>query len=370
MKKLTVTQPMLPLWEDFLREIQDLWETHQLANEGPKHQRLQKALQMYLSCPPLLLFSHGHQALECAWEALALEGEVITTPYTFSSTTHALVRKGLKPVFCDVCPEDATMDASLIEALITPDTVAIFPVHVYGHVCDVEAIGRLAQRYHLKVIYDAAHAFGVEYQNKSIACYGDITMFSFHATKVFHTLEGGALVCAEDEVLKRLALLRNFGIEDQEHVVAVGTNAKMNEMQAAMGLCNLNIVDQEMAKRKVLAEQYERNVRTMQGIDLFRRRSSKHNYAYMPVLVQGTKNRRDAVFTKLRDEGILVRKYFYPLTSEFACYHQESYAATPIAKSLSERVLALPLYGDLTLDEVDWVCYSLQKALGPNTYGS
>lgn len=299
-------------------------------------------------------------ALELTLQAMNLQGEVITTPFTFASTTHAIVRNGLVPVFCDIDPETYCMDASKIEKLITDRTCAIMPVHVYGNVCNIEEIERIAHKYELKVIYDAAHTFGESYKGKGIGSFGDVSCFSFHATKVFNSIEGGA-VCFKDKQLDaKLYELKNFGIHGPEEVPAVGANAKMNEFCAAMGLCNLRHVDEEIAKRKIVVERYRERLGGVDGIQLNCIQGDvKSNYAYFPVVfeerVYGAS--RAEVFDKLAENGIGARKYFYPLTNTFECFHGTyDVAETPVALHISKRVLTLPLYADLALEDVDRIC--------------
>ena len=293
-------------------------------------------------------------------QALGLSGEVITTPFTFASTTHAIVRSGLSPGIRDINPQDFTIDVSKIEALITDKTTAIVPVHVYGNVCNVDAIEEIAQKYGLKVIYDAAHTFGVKYKDRGIGSYGDISCYSFHATKVFHTIEGGA-VCFKDEKLKDLiGRLKDFGIYDEESVTEIGPNAKMNEFCAAMGLCNLRHIDDEIAKREKVVQRYRERLEHIEGVQLSPiQKDVVSNYAYFPVVFweEAFGTGRDEVKQKLGDSNIGARKYFYPLTSSFACYEgQYSENNLLVAKKISDRVLTLPLYADLSLEEVDQIC--------------
>ena len=360
MKNILVTRSSMPPLEEYVEEIKSLWETHWLTNMGKKHAELEQKLADYLQVPNIALFTNGHMALELTIQAFELKGEVITTPFTFVSTTHAIVRNGLKPVFCDVDPETYTIDTKKMESLITDRTQAIVPVHVYGQPCDVEEIKRIANKYNLRVIYDAAHAFGVKYNGKGIGGYGDASMFSFHATKVFNSIEGGAACYRDPEIGDRLYRLRNFGIMDEETVDAVGANAKMNEFQAAMGLCNLRHIEEEKGKRKKVFERYKVHLDQIEGIrTLSIKENIEYNYAYFPVLfddrVLGCS--RDDVDKKLKSNGIYPRKYFYPITSSFGCYkHAYSVEDTPVAYDLSQRVLALPMYADLEIDMVDHIC--------------
>ena len=285
---------------------------------------------------------------------------MITTPFTFASTTHAIFRNGLMPVFCDVDPDSYTIDANKIEGLITEKTVAIVPVHVYGNICDVETIDRIAKAHNLKVIYDAAHAFAVKYKGVSSANFGDASMFSFHATKVFNTIEGGAVCLPNDKLVDTLMDMKNFGIRGPESCVFVGGNAKMNEFQAAMGICNLRHLEHELSKRKTVMEQYFSRLDGIEGITLCNpQKNVEPNYAYIPVVFDGYGANRDEVFERLGEQEIYARKYFYPLTSSFECYAELPTAnieKTPIAAHLAECVLTLPLYSDLALEEVDRIC--------------
>ena len=358
MKQIQVTRSSMPEFEEYIEEIRELWDTHWLTNMGTKHKNLESQLLYYLNVPNITLFTNGHLALECIIAALDLRGEVITTPFTFASTTHAIVRNGLKPVFCDINPDDYTIDVEKIESLITEKTSAIIPVHVYGNVCDVEAIERIAKKYNLKVIYDAAHTFGVTVNGQGIGTFGDASMFSFHATKVFNTIEGGAVTYNDSSIKQVLNDLKNFGITGPETVEYVGGNAKMNEFQAAMGICNLRHVNGEIIKRKKVVERYIENLKDITGIQLSKKQVDvESNYAYFPVVFDGYKMTRDEVFEKLKDNDIIARKYFYPLTNSFECYKdQYDVDETPVAKYIAERVLTLPLYADLPLEDVDRIC--------------
>lgn len=363
---IPVTRSSMPALDEYVAEIAPLWESRWLTNMGEKHKELESMLRERLGVPAVALFCNGHQALECVLEALGLPHgcEVITTPFTFASTTHAISRKGLVPVFADIEPKTYTIDPGSIERLITPRTCAIVPVHVYGNLCDVDAIQDIADRYGLKVIYDAAHAFGVERDGISAATFGDASMFSFHATKVFNTIEGGA-VCVKDESLYQvLNHWKNFGISGPEDVDYVGGNAKMNEFSAAMGICNLRHLDGEISKRKLVDERYREGFANVTGVTLCDTPSNvKHNYAYMPVVFEDKFGAsRDEVFEALRAEGVFARKYFYPLASDYACY-RAVYASerTPVAKEISSRVLTLPMYADLALEDVDRICQIVKR---------
>ena len=352
----------MPEFEEYIEEIKDIWDTHWMTNMGSKHNLLEEKLAEYLKVAHVSLFSNGHMALEMLIQALGLSGEIITTPYTFASTTHAIVRNGCVPVFCDINPNDYTIDVTKLESLITDRTSAILTVHVYGNICNVEEIGRIAKKHGLKVIYDAAHTFGVEYKGRGIASFGDASMFSFHATKVYNTIEGGAICFGEGQgALKEdLYGLKNFGIRGEEVVDAVGANSKMNEFQAAMGLCNLRHVDGEIAKRKAVAQRYREHLSEVPGICLVKEQADvKQNYAYFPVVFEpeifGCD--RDAVYDALKEKQIFTRKYFYPTTNSFACYRNHyDPADTPVALAVSKKVLTLPMYADLRLEQVDMIC--------------
>lgn len=360
--KINVTRSSMPDFEEYCEEIKDLWDSHWLTNMGAKHKQLEAELKKYLNTPNITLYTNGHLALENVIAAMNFPdgGEVITTPFTFASTTHAIVRNGLVPIFCDVNPKDYTIDVTKIEELITNKTCAIVPVHVYGNLCDVDAIADIAKKYNLKVIYDAAHAFGVTYKGVSSANFGDASMFSFHATKVFNTIEGGA-VCYPDEGLTQVLNDRkNFGIRGPESCTYIGGNAKMNEFQAAMGLCNLRHLGAELEKRKKVVEHYRERLAGIYGIVLCAPQADvEPNYAYFPVVFDGYKYNRDQIFAMLGEQNIVARKYFYPITNSFECYKDYPTAGaekTPVAKYLSDRVLTLPLYADLAIEDVDKIC--------------
>ena len=358
--KILVTRSSMPDFEEYTKEIADIWESRWLTNMGSKHQKFQEQLKEYLDVEDLDLLTNGHMALELSMQALNLQGEVITTPFTFASTTHAIVRNGLEPVFCDINPVDFTMDVTKIERLITDKTCAIAPVHVYGNICNVEEIERIAKKYDLKVIYDAAHTFGVKYKGKGIGSYGDVSCFSFHATKVFHSIEGGAACFKDKSFGKELYRLKNFGIRNAEVVDGVGANAKMNEFCAAMGICNLRHVDQDIAMRKAVVERYRQHLEGVEGLTLNPiQKDVEPNYAYFPVIfdekVFGSS--RNEVMDALEQQGIGARKYFYPITSSFDCFHGKyDVHKTPVALHISKRVLTLPLYSELALEDVDRIC--------------
>ncbi len=354
---INVTRSSMPSFEAFCDEIRPLWESRWLTNQGLKHQALEEALKAFLDAPYLTLFVNGHQALEGILRAMDLEGEVITTPFTYASTTHAITRTGLKPVFCDVRPDNLTLDPALIEPLITDKTCAILPVHVYGNLCDVDAIKLIADRYQLKVIYDAAHVFGVRKGEKNVAAFGDASMLSFHATKVFHSIEGGAVIYHDPTLVDRLNAEKCFGLDDFEYS---GGNSKMNEFQAAMGLCNLRIIQDEINKRAVVAERYMANLKDIDGLTCWTpEKDITPNYAYFPVLFGADRFglTRDEVSDLLAQEDIYARKYFYPLTSAFPCYVGKiDPGYTPVAEKAAADVLCLPMYADLDIHDVDLIC--------------
>ena len=357
---INVTRSSMPDFEEYCAEIRELWDSHWLTNMGVKHKTLEAELRTLLGCEYLTLFTNGHLALENIIEAFDLHGEIITTPFTFASTTHAIVRCGCRPVFCDIDPETFTLDPGKLESLITGKTVAILPVHVYGNLCDVDAIDAIAKKRGLPVIYDAAHAFAVERDGVSAGAFGDAAMFSFHATKVFNTIEGGAVCVRNAEMLQRLCDLKNFGIHGPESTPYVGGNAKMNEFCAAMGLCNLRHLEAEIAKRRAVAERYDARLAGVPGLRLNRiPENVRFNYAYYPVVFDGYKYTRDEVFDRLAEKDIIARKYFYPLTNAFECYRGLpgfDPAAAPIAAHTADRVLTLPMYADLPLETVDTIC--------------
>lgn len=358
--QIPVTKSFLPPIEEYVNEIAPVWDSRWLTNMGAKHEELAGKLRKLVGVEHIALLANGHLALEVALEALQLSGEVITTPFTFASTTQAIVRSGLTPVFCDICPDDFTMDPSKIERLITPSTTAILPVHVYGNICDVDEIARIAQKYGLKVIYDAAHAFGEERDGLNVGTFGDLSMFSFHATKVFHTIEGGAIACHDKQLFDRISALKNFGQYTPEDIGEIGGNAKMNEFQAAMGICNLRYLDRVIAARKMVADVYRKRLNGKKGITICaEKRNVKSNYAYFPVLIDPERfgMDRDQLRDKLLVRGIHTRKYFYPATNEFRCYQGKfELQDTPIAKKMAEQVLVLPLYADLQVEDVERIC--------------
>lgn len=358
--KILVTRSSMPSLEEYVEEIQSVWDSHWLTNMGPKHIELQKELQAYLDVENVELLTNGHMALELSLQAMNLQGEVITTPFTFASTTHAIVRNGLTPVFCDIDPVTYTIDVKKLEGLITDRTCAIVPVHVYGNICNIDEIERIAHKHELKVLYDAAHTFGETYKGQGIGNFGDASCFSFHATKVFNTIEGGAVCYRDPEMGRKLYELKNFGIHGPEEVDAVGANAKMNEFCAAMGICNLRHIDEEIEKRRIVVERYRERLNNIDGLQLnVEQPEVKSNYAYFPVVfdekIFGAS--RNEVFDALAKNGIGARKYFYPLTNTFACFHNKyNVDETPVARGIAKRVLTLPLYSDLDLKDVNRIC--------------
>lgn len=363
--KTLVTRAVLPEMEEYIDEIREIWDTHWLTNMGQKHRELQEKLREYLEVDNIDLMVNGHMALELSLQALDLKGEVITTPFTFASTTHALVRNGLTPVFCDITPDDFTLDATKIEKLITDQTSAILPVHVYGNICNVEEIQRIADSYGLKVIYDAAHAFGVKRNGKGIASYGDVSCFSFHATKVYNTIEGGAACFRDSDMGRKLYRLKNFGIKNDEVVDGIGANAKMNEFCAAMGLCNLRHIKEKIKAREIIVRKYRELLEDISGIQMnLESKDIESNYAYFPIVIHEKEfgSTRNEVAAALEANNIIPRKYFYPLTSGFECYHgRYDQSETPVALHISKRILTLPLYPDLPLEEVDRICGVIKK---------
>ena len=359
-KQIPVTRSFLPPFEEYIKEVLPLWESRWLTNMGEKHEELAEKLRGRMGAKYVSLAANGHLALELALESLQLTGEVITTPFTFASTTQAIVRNGLTPVFCDIDPTDFTMDVSKIEPLITPRTSAIVPVHVYGNICNVQEIQRIARKHGLKVIYDGAHAFGEKLNGVDMGNFGDATMFSFHATKVFHTIEGGCVVWQDRNAFERFAMVRNFGLRMTEDVAEIGGNAKMNEFQAAMGLCNLRYLDATIASRKILADVYRRRLTGAKGIRICREQSGvTSNYAYFPIVVDPEQYGmdRNQLQIRLQEEGILTRKYFYPATNDFRCYQGRfEIQHTPVARKISEQILVLPMYAGLTTEDANRIC--------------
>lgn len=361
-RTIYVTQPTLPSLEEFNVYLKKIWDNKILTNNGPFHQQLEEALADYLGVKFISLFANGTLALITALQALNITGEVITTPFSFVATTHSLWWNNIKPVFVDIEKNYFNLDPKKIEAAITPKTTAILPVHVYGIPCKLEEIQKIADTYGLKLIYDAAHAFGVKQFNTGIANYGDLSILSFHATKVFNTIEGGAIISNDIKMKERIDFLKNFGFEDEETVVTPGINAKMNEIQAAFGLLQLENIEQAINKRKIIAETYRYLLEGVDGIS-FREDmpTVKHNYAYFPILVDETGfgiNRND-LYDKLKEHNIHCRKYFYPLISQFPTYKGLSSSSDnnlPIATKTANQVLCLPIYPNLEIKNIEEIC--------------
>ncbi len=361
-KPIFVTQPYLPPLAEFIPYLENIWESKWLTNAGPFHQELEIKLADYLGVKHLALFSNGTLALVTALQALRITGEVITTPFSFVATAHSLLWNGIKPVFVDIDPETFNLDPGKIEAAITPHTTAIMPVHVYGKPCDVEKIQKIADTYGLKVIYDAAHAFGVQYKGESLLKHGDLSIISFHATKVFNTFEGGAIVCPDAKIKKRIDDLKNFGFHDEVTVVAPGINAKMNEMQAALGLLQLKHIDKAIDRRREIDALYREQFLNVTGISCpSLPADTVYNYAYFPILIEKEYPlTRDELNDKLHQNGIFPRRYFYPLISEFPMYRgllSASQSNLPIAKKIADQVLCLPIYPRLDKESIIRIVY-------------
>jgi dTDP-4-amino-4,6-dideoxygalactose transaminase len=363
-----VTQPYLPPLEEFLPYLQTIWDSKILTNGGPFHQQLEKALCDYLGVEHLALFSNGTIALITALQALRITGEVITTPYSFVATAHSLLWNGIKPVFVDIDPDTLNLDPAKIEAAITPQTTAIMPVHCYGHPCDIDAIQKIADNYNLKVIYDAAHAFGVRNDQGSILRHGDLSVLSFHATKVFNTFEGGAIICPDAKTKQRIDHLKNFGFVDEVTVVAAGINGKMSEINAAFGMLQLQHIDAALARRKEIDTEYRKRLKGVKGIRCLQDAGETvANYSYFPILVEGSYSlSRDALYQRLRDHNIYARRYFYPLISSFPMYrgfassHKDN---LPVATEAASRVLCLPIYPNLSDAQVEEIAAVITSAL-------
>lgn len=364
-KIITVTSPLLPNLDEFQEYLRDIWDKKWLTNNGTYHQQLEKALADYLKVPYVCLFTNGTLPLLCALQALRITGEVITTPYSFVATTHTLWWNNIKPVFVDIEPVTCNIDPDKIEAAITPQTTAIMPVHVYGKPCDTERIQEIADKYGLKVIYDAAHAFGVEVNGKSILEAGDISTLSFHATKVYNTIEGGALVCHDEKTKQRIDYLKNFGFADEITVIGPGINGKMDEIRSAYGLLNLKQVDTAIAARQQIANAYRRALRDVKGITFMDDIPGvRHNYSYFPIFIDKEKYgmTRDELYFKMKEQGVWGRRYFYPLISEFSTYrglassHPEK---LPNAHKIAETVICLPLHHVLKKCETSRVIESI-----------
>ena len=355
MKPIYVTQPTLPPLSEFMPYLEKIWDNKILTNGGTFHQQLEQALCDYLGVKHLALFTNGTIALITALQALRITGEVITTPYSFVATAHSLLWNGIKPVFVDIDPVKLNLNPEKIEAAITPQTTAILPVHCYGYPCDVERIQQIADNYNLKVIYDAAHAFGVKNEHDGILNYGDLSVLSFHATKVFNTFEGGAIICNDEKTKRRIDHLKNFGFVDEVTVVAAGINGKMSEINAAFGLLQLKGIDDALAKRQQVDARYREGLKNVTGIRLANIGSHVSNYAYFPIFVD--KN-RDALYEHLKANSIFGRRYFYPLISDFPMYRglpSAHSANLPIATKTANEVICLPMYPNLSPEEMDLI---------------
>ncbi len=356
---ITVTSPLLPDLDAFNELLKDIWQRKWITNNGHYHQELEKALAEYLKVPYVSLFTNGTLPLITALQALRITGEVITTPYSFVATTHALWWNGIKPVFVDIDPETCCIDPNKIEAAITPKTTAIMPVHVYGKPCDMQAIQDIADKYGLKVIYDAAHAFGVEVGGKSVLNAGDLSTLSFHATKVYNTIEGGAMIMHDEKTKQRIDYLKNFGFAGETEVVAPGINSKMDEMRSAYGLLNLKQVDAAIEARHQVAIKYREALRNVEGIDFWDDQPGvKHNYSYFPIFVHAEKYgmTRDELYFKMKEQGVLGRRYFYPLISDFTTYRGLPSATKenlPVATTMANEVICLPMHHGLSEEDLD-----------------
>lgn len=364
--KITVTSPLLPDLDAFNELLKDIWKRKWITNNGHYHQLLEKALSDYLKVPYISLFTNGTLPLVTALQALQIKGEVITTPFSFVATTHAIWWNGIKPVFVDIDPNTGNIDADKIEAAVTPQTSAIMPVHVYGNPCDTRRIREIADKHSLKVIYDAAHAFGVEVDGKSILEAGDMSTLSFHATKVYNTIEGGALICQDAETKKQIDYLKNFGFAGETEVVAPGINSKMDEMRAAYGLLNLRQVDKSIEARRKTALRYREALADVSGIRFFEDCAGvRHNYGYFPIFVDAEQYgmTRDELYEKMKEQNIYGRRYFYPLISTFSTYRGlESAAASnlPVAAKMADQVICLPIYADLSDADVERVIRTIR----------
>jgi len=367
-----VTQPALPPLEEFVEYLKQIWDSKTLTNNGPFHVEFEKALADYLGVKYISLFSNGTLALITAIQALKITGEVITTPYSFVATTHSLWWNNIKPVFVDIEPEHFNLDPEKIEAAITPQTTAIMPVHVYGNPCKVEAIQKIADTYGLKVIYDSAHAFGVKINDNSVLQFGDLSVMSFHATKVFNTIEGGAIVSHDAKMKQRIDYLKNFGFADEVTVVAPGINAKMNELQAAFGLLQLKYVDEYINKRKLIAEMYREKLSGVPGIRFHNdMQNVRHGYPYFPILIDAEKygQTRDVVYEKLKLNNVNGRRYFYPLISQFPTYSGLPSAKPenlPVASHVADKVICLPIYPELQLESLNQIINIIKEGNNVN----
>lgn len=368
MEDIFVTKPFLPSREDFDGYVDRIWETHTLTNDGPLHQEFQRKLALYLGVPRIELTVNGHSALELALrEGIGASGEVITSPFTFASTVHAIKRVGGDPVFADIKLDDMTIDPVSVERCITENTAAIVPVHVYGHPCDTKALRRIADKYRLKLVYDAAHAFGVRRNGASILQEGDLSILSFHATKLFNSCEGGAVVYSDEQIGHALKVGKNFGILSEETVECSGGNGKMNELQAAMGLAILPYMNDIIRQRRLITEHYRARLAECNYITLFYPESNpgtECNYSYFPILIRPeTGTTRNEVYEKLKSEHIYSRRYFWPLASDYECYRECKQDDLSRAKQVSDQILCLPIYPGLDKKSLDYICDRLMAAL-------
>ena len=367
-ESIYVTRPVFPTIEEVTKKLEDIWLAKWLTNNGPQHYMLEKELTEFLKVPYLSLFNNGTIALIVACQSLRLQGDVITTPFTFAATPHVLSWNNIQPIFCDVNEETMDIDAEKIESMITPHTSAILAVHVFGTPCDVEKIQEVADRYGLKVIYDAAHAFGVEIAGRGVGTFGDISMFSFHATKLYHTVEGGALTHGDKNLKARIDLLKNFGIKNEDEVVMPGINGKLNEISAAIGRIMLNYVEGERQKRIALHKIYDEELAEVEGIKLMPKcdENTKLNYQYYVIRIDEKifGKSRDEVYDEFKNYNVFTRKYFHPLCSEFTCYRQLNSAREenlPVANVIGKQVLSMPMYGELSEDDVRKICGILKS---------
>ena len=368
-EKIMVTRPFLPDRKVFDRYVDEIWQNKWLTNQGPLHERFSQQLKEYLGVENITPTVNGHIALEVALRGLRIHGEVITTPFTFASTTHSIALCGLTPVFCDIRESDMTLDPDKIENLITDKTEAILPVHVYGHPCQTELLEKIAIKHNLKILYDAAHAFGVKKNGECLALAGDASIFSFHATKLFNSIEGGAIVFKDQRYKKNFDMFKNFGIANEESVPFIGGNGKMNEFQAAMGLANLEYMPEIIQHRKEYTLHYRERLARIQGIRFFMPDENcdvEYNYAYFPVLIdEDARMNRNEIYDELKKADIYARKYFFPLVSDCACYRNIPSAKNlPVASRIAQQVMTLPLYADLGHENVDYICDQLETLLG------
>ncbi|MCF6282031.1 MAG: DegT/DnrJ/EryC1/StrS family aminotransferase [Candidatus Polarisedimenticolaceae bacterium] len=357
-KPIFVTQPSLPPLEEFIPYLEEIWSNKILTNDGPFHKQLEKALCEYLSVDHISLFANGTLALVTALQALRVTGEVITTPYSFIATSHSLLWNGISPVFVDISPHSFNLDPHKIEAAITPKTTAILPVHCYGYPCEVDHIQKIADTYGLKVLYDAAHTFGVRDKIGGISRHGDLSILSFHATKVFNTFEGGAIICPDAKTKQRIDYLKNFGIVDETTVIAPGINGKMNEIQAAMGVLQLAHVDKSIACRQEIDRLYRQDLEGVDGITIPEKpNTAQHNFSYFPILIEPSfLLSRDALYENLKSRGIFSRRYFYPLITDFPMYRglpSANLSNLPQATDTAQKVLCLPIYPSLKREEIE-----------------